>query len=84
MADPKRGEIYFNIALTLVKLRKLDEINKYLKLALKYSSKNNKIKNSELHELYNCNLIPKNLCDSKPPKPYKIEGSGFHNLNKFY
>ena len=83
-ADPKRGEIYFNIALTLAKLKKNDEIFKYLKLASKYSNGNLEIKNSELHKIFNCDSSPKKHCDLKPPKPYKFEGSGYHNLDKLY
>ena len=84
MADPKSGEIYFNIALTLAKLKTNDEIYKYMNLANKYSEGNLEIKNSELHKIFNCNLKPKKHCDSKPPNPYKIEGYESHSYDSLY
>ena len=80
MADPKRGEIYFNIALTLVKLGEETEAAKYFYLANKNSNNSGQLTNSQFQELYNCQLNKKVNCDSTPPKPFKIEGSGTHYL----
>ena len=80
MADPKRGEIYFNIALTLVKLGEDNEATKYFYLANKHAKNNTQVTNSKFHKLYNCKLNKEIRCDFTPPKPFKIEGSGTHYL----
>lgn len=84
MADPKSGELYFNMALTLSKLKVHDEIYKYMNLANKYSKGNLEIKNSALHKIFGCNSNLKIQCDKKPPNPYRIEGSGSHSFDKLY
>tara|TARA_B100000686_G_scaffold338940_1_gene412208 strand:- start:1118 stop:1558 length:441 start_codon:yes stop_codon:yes gene_type:complete len=78
MADQKNGEIYFNIALTLNKLNELNDIGKYLRLAVKYSPHNEDITKSTIFKLFNCNN--NSPCDPTPPKPFRIEGSGTHYL----
>ena len=81
MADPKRGEIYFNIALTLIELGEDSKAAKYFNLANKNADNNIQIIRSKFHELYNCKLNKKIPCDFTLPKPFKIEGSGTHYLD---
>jgi tetratricopeptide (TPR) repeat protein len=75
VVDRKRGEIFYNLGLTLHQLGKHLEAAKHLQWALKLSPDNKKISESELLIEHNCDKNPKIPCNLTKPKKHKIEGS---------
>ena len=75
VVDRKRGEIFYNLGLTLHQLGKHLEAAKHLQWALKLSPNNKKISESKLLIEHNCDKNPKIPCNLKKPKKHQIEGS---------
>ena len=75
MVDRKRGEIFYNLGLTLHQLGKHLEAAKHLQWALKLSPNNKKISESKLLIEHNCDKNPKIPCNLTKPKKHQIEGS---------
>ena len=75
VVDQKRGEIFYNLGLTLHQLGKHLEAAKHLKWALNLSPKIKKISESKLLIEHSCDKNPKIPCDLTKPKKHKIEGS---------
>lgn len=75
VVDRKRGEIFYNLGLTLHQLDKHFEAAKNLQWALKLSPNNKKISESKLLIDHNCDNNPKIPCNLTKPKKHQIEGS---------
>ena len=75
IVDKKKGEIFFNLGLTLHKLGNHLEAAKHLQWALKLSPTNEKISGSKLLQAHHCDNNPKIPCGLKKPAKHKIEGS---------
>ena len=75
IVDKKKGEIFFNLGLTLHKLGNHLEAAKHLQWALKLSPTNEKISGSKLLQAHHCDNNPKIPCGLKKPEKHKIEGS---------
>ena len=75
LVDKKKGEIFFNLGLTLHKLGNHLEAAKHLQWALKLSPTNEKISGSKLLQAHHCDNNPKIPCGLKKPEKHKIEGS---------
>jgi tetratricopeptide (TPR) repeat protein len=76
LVDRKRGEIYFNLGLTLHHLGKHLMAAKHLQWALKLSPDNKNISESLLLKEHHCDYNPKVPCNLAKPEKYKVEGSG--------
>ena len=75
MVDRKRGEIFYNLGLTLHQLGNHLDAAKHLQWALKLSPNNKKISESKLFVEHNCDNNPNILCNLTKPEKHKIEGS---------
>mgnify|MGYP000240521600 FL=1 len=75
VVDRKRGEIFYNLGLTLHQLGRHIESAKHLEWALKLSPNNKKISESKLLIDHNCDNNPKIPCNLTKPKKHQIEGS---------
>ena len=75
IVDRKKGEIFFNLGLTLHQLGKHLEAAKHFQWALKLSPNNRKISNSTLLKEHHCDNNPKVPCNLTKPEKHKIEGS---------
>ena len=75
VVDRKRGEIFYNLGLTLHQLEKHLEAAKHLQWALKLSPNNKKISESKLLIEHNCDNNLKIPCNLTKPKKHQIEGS---------
>ncbi|MEE3253557.1 MAG: tetratricopeptide repeat protein [Nitrospinota bacterium] len=75
MVDKKKGEIFFNLGLTLHKLGNHLEAAKHLQWALKLSPTNEIISGSKLLQAHHCDNNPKIPCGLKKPEKHKMEGS---------
>jgi tetratricopeptide (TPR) repeat protein len=75
LVDRKRGEIFYNLGLTLHQLGKHLDAARHFQWALKLSPNNKKISESKILFEYNCDNNPKIPCNLTKPKKHKIEGS---------
>jgi tetratricopeptide (TPR) repeat protein len=75
VVDRKRGEIFYNLGLTLHQLGKHLEAARHFQWAVKLSPNNKKISESKLFVEYNCDNNSKIPCNLTKPKKHKIEGS---------
>ena len=75
LVDRKKGEIFFNLGLTLHKLGNHLEAAKHLQWALKLSPNNQKISESKLLKAHHCDNNPKIPCGITKPEKHKVEGS---------
>ena len=75
LVDRKKGEIFFNLGLTLHQLGNHLEAAKHLQWALKLSPNNKKITDSELLKEHHCSKNPKIPCNLTKPAKHKVEGS---------
>ena len=75
LVDRKKGEIFFNLGLTLHQLGNHLEAAKHLQWALKLSPNNNKIIDSTLLKEHHCSKNPKIPCNLTKPSKHKVEGS---------
>ena len=74
MVDRKRGEIFYNLGLTLHQLGNHLDAAKHLQWALKLSPNNKKISESKLLVEHNCDNNPNIPCNLTKPEKHKIEG----------
>ena len=75
LVDRKKGEIFFNLGLTLHQLGNHLEAAKHLQWALKLFPSNKKITDSELLKEHHCSKNPKIPCNLTKPAKHKVEGS---------
>ena len=75
LVDRKKGEIFFNLGLTLHKLGNHLEAAKHLQWALKLSPNNQKISESKLLKAHHCDNNPKIPCGITKPEKHQVEGS---------
>ena len=75
LVDRKKGEIYYNMGLTLHHLGKHLMAAKHLQWALKLSPNNRIISTSALIKEHHCDNNPKIPCNLGKPKKNKVEGS---------
>ena len=75
LVDRKKGEIFFNLGLTLHQLGNHLEAAKHLQWAVKLSPNNKKISESTLLKEHHCDNNPKIPCKLKKPEKHKVEGS---------
>ena len=75
VVDPKKGEIFFNLGLTLHQMGKHLESAKHLQWALKLSPGNKMISESLLLKEHHCDNNTKIPCDLSKPEKHKVEGS---------
>jgi len=75
LVDRKKGEIFFNLGLTLHKLGNHLEAAKHFQWAVKLSPNNKKISESALLKEHHCDNNPKIPCGLKKPEKHKVEGS---------
>ena len=75
VVDRKKGEIFFNLGITLHQLENHLEAAKHFQWALKLSPDNKNISGSALLKEHNCSSNPKIPCDIKKPEKHKTEGS---------
>ena len=75
LVDRKKGEIYFNLGLTLHQLGKHLMAAKHLQWALKLSPNNKNISESVLLKEHHCDNNPKVPCNLAKPDKHKVEGS---------
>ena len=75
VVDRKKGEIFFNIGITLHQLENHLEAAKHFQWALKLSPNNKKISDSTLLKEHNCDNNPKIPCNLTKPEKHKTEGS---------
>ena len=73
VVDKKKGEIFFNIGLTLHQMEKHLESAKNFQWALKLSSSNKKIFHSLLVKEHHCSSDNKIPCNLPKPEKYKIK-----------
>jgi tetratricopeptide (TPR) repeat protein len=73
VVDKKKGEIFFNIGLTLHRMEKHLESAKNFQWALKLSSSNKKIFHSLLVKEHHCSSDNKIPCNLPKPEKYKIK-----------
>ena len=73
VVDKKKGEIFFNIGLTLHQMQKHLESAKNFQWALKLSSSNKKIFHSLLVKEHHCSSDNKIPCNLPKPEKYKIK-----------
>ena len=72
VVDSKKGEIFFNIGLTFHKMGKHLESAKNLQWALKLTSNNKKISESQLIKQHHCDSNPKIPCNLTKPEKHKL------------
>jgi len=72
VVDRKKGEIFFNIGLTFHQMEKHLESAKNFQWALKLSSKNKKISESQLIEQHHCDNNSKIPCNLAKPEKHKL------------
>ena len=75
LVDRKKGEIFFNLGLTLHQLGHHLEAAKHLQWALKLSPDNKKISESALLKEHHCDNNSKIPCDLTEPEKHKVEVS---------
>jgi len=75
LVDRKKGEIFFNLGLTLHQLGNHLEAAKHLQWALKLSPENKKISESALLKEHHCDNNSKIPCDLTEPEKHKVEVS---------
>ena len=75
IVDRKKGEVFFNLGLTLHQLGKHLEAAKHFQWALKLSPNNKNISGSALLKEHHCDNNPKVPCNLTKPEKHKIEGS---------
>ena len=73
VVDKKKGEIFFNIGLTLHQMQKHLESAKNFQWALKLSPSNKNISQSLLVKEHHCSNNNKIPCKSPKPEKYKIK-----------
>ena len=73
VVDKKKGEIFFNIGLTLHRMEKHLESAKNFQWALKLSPSNKKIFHSLLVKEHHCSSDNKIPCNLPKPEKYKIK-----------
>lgn len=71
----KKGILSFNTALTLHKLAKFKEANRYFLTARRYAHNNKFILESKILMMYACGLNPSIPCEEQIPLELNIEGS---------
>ena len=72
VVDRKKGEIFFNIGLTFHKMGKHLESAKHFQWALKLSSNNKKISESQLIQQHHCDNNSKIPCNLTKPEKHKL------------
>ena len=75
LVDRKKGEIFFNLGLTLHKLGNHLEAAKHLQWALKLSPNNQKISKSKLLQAHHRDNNQKIPCGLTKPEKHKVGGS---------
>ena len=75
VVDRKKGEVFFNLGLTLHQLGKHLEAAKHFQWALKLSPNNKNISDSALLKEHHCDNNPEVPCNLTKPEKHKIEGS---------
>ena len=75
VVDRKKGEIFFNLGITLHQLENHLEAAKHFQWALKLSPKNKNTSESTLLKEHNCYKNPKIPCNLTKPEKHKTEGS---------
>jgi tetratricopeptide (TPR) repeat protein len=75
IVDRKKGEVFFNLGLTLHQLGKHLEAAKHFQWALKLSPNNKNISGSALLKEHHCDNNPQVPCNLTKPEKHKIEGS---------
>ena len=75
VVDRKKGEIFFNLGITLHQLENHLEAAKHFQWALKLSPSNKSISQSLLVKEHNCSNNNKIPCNLTKPEKHKTEGS---------
>jgi tetratricopeptide (TPR) repeat protein len=75
IVDRKKGEIFFNLGLTLHQIGNHLEAAKHFQWALKLSPDNKKISESIFIKEHHCDNNPHIPCNLKKPEKHKTEGS---------
>ena len=75
IVDRKKGEIFFNLGLTLHQIGNHIEAAKHFQWALKLSPDNKKISESIFIKEHHCDNNPQIPCNLKKPEKHKTEGS---------
>jgi tetratricopeptide (TPR) repeat protein len=83
LVDRKKGEIYFNLGLTLHELGEHLMAAKHLQWALKLSPENKNISESVLLKEHHCDNNPKVPCNLAKPDKHKVEGSDTINTPNY-